>query len=259
MTGDSDKPLASESSYVLAARDYADVAHLENAGVIERVLSRSRSEATAYVTALLQSGITRYALAVPHVALTAMAIEALTDLGKEISVWRKAGTIPDDFSGRPSGYQTWVDLLREIDSDPVDVNRLKAMKAMFLAANNISATDGESILAYQLFQIAKNLNSGPLLLLKVTYSSYLAYLKGPRTGGSSNTQQWRAMMANSLGHELSALVARDERKLVEYGLIAPWTRTDELQVPLMDARMTDLGIRFCKNLENYSLSLSEDR
>jgi hypothetical protein len=194
-------------------------------------------------------------LAGPKVAFTALTIEALSDFWREISAWRKAGKIPDDFSGRPSGYQTWVELLQEIDSSPVDADRLKAMKAMFLAANITSATDGESILAYQLFQIAKNLNSGSLLLLKVVYSGYQTYSKGPRTGGSIETQQWRAMMAHSLGHNLSALVGRDERKLVEFGLIAPWIRTDELLVPLMDGRMTDLGIKFCQNLESYTLTI----
>jgi hypothetical protein len=67
------------------------------------------------------------------------------------------------------------------------------------------------------------------------------------------------MMANSIGHKLSALVGRDERKLVEYGLIAPWIRTDELLVPLMDGRMTDLGIKFCRNLESYGSTVSEGR
>ncbi len=74
-----------ESSYVLADRDYADIAHLENPTVIERVLSRSRGEAAAYVANLLESGVLRYALAGPKVAFTAMVIEALGDLCREIA------------------------------------------------------------------------------------------------------------------------------------------------------------------------------
>lgn len=66
-----------------------------------------------------------------------------------------------------------------------------------------------------------------------------------------STIQWREAMAHRLGHKLSAMIARDERTLVEYGLIAPWTHTNQLEVPLMDARMTDLGIKFCQNLEAY--------
>lgn len=241
----------SETSYVLVARDYADIAHLENPSVIERVLSRSRSEKVAYVSALITSGVSRLALAGPKVAMAAMAVEALTDFGREVSAWINSGKIPEDFSARPSGYQSWVELLQEIDSNPVDADRLRAMKAMFLAANRINATDGESILAYQLFQIAKSLSSSQLLLLRSVYQGYLEYARGPRTGGSISTLQWRELVAHRLGHKLTALIERDESRLVEHGLIAPWIRPDELQVPLMDGRMTDAGIRFCQNLETY--------
>ena len=82
----------------------------------------------AYVSRLLQSGMSVYLLAGPKVAVKAMTIEALTDLSKQVFAWHKAEKIPEDFSGRPSGYQTWVELLREIDSDPVDAERIKAMK-----------------------------------------------------------------------------------------------------------------------------------
>src|SRR5271157_2486664 len=170
-----DRPATpAEQSYVLVARDYADIAHLENPGVIERILSSSRAEKVAYVSALLTSGLSKYALAGPRVALAAMAVEALTDFGQEVSKWVKEGRIPEDFSGRPSGYQTWVELLQEIDSNPVDADRLKAMKAMFLAANQITASDGESILAYQLFQIARQLKSGQLMLLATCYKAFRA-------------------------------------------------------------------------------------
>jgi hypothetical protein len=42
-----------ESTFVIVARDYADIVHLENPGVIERILSGSRTEKLAYVSALL--------------------------------------------------------------------------------------------------------------------------------------------------------------------------------------------------------------
>src|SRR5437879_6192634 len=125
-----DKPDSpAETSYVLVARDYADIVHLENPGVIERILSRSRTEKLAYVSALLTSGLPKYALAGPKVAFAAMAVEALTDFGREVSEWTKERKIPEDFSGRPSGYQTWVELLQEIDSNPADADRLNAMSA----------------------------------------------------------------------------------------------------------------------------------
>jgi hypothetical protein len=251
MADDGKSAALTESSYVLVARDYADIAHLENPGVIERILLSSRTEKVAYVSALLTSGLSKYALAGPKVAFAAMAVEALTDFGREVSEWIRIGRLPEDFSGRLSGYQTWVELLQEIDSNPIDADRLKAMKAMFLAANDVKATDQSSVLAYQLFQIAKGLSSSQLLLLRGVRGWHLDYIRGPRTGGSMPTVQWREAMAQRLGHKLSALIIRDEHKLVEYGLIAPSGDAQEINVPLVDARMTDLGIKFCQNLETY--------
>ncbi len=66
-----------------------------------------------------------------------------------------------------------------------------------------------------------------------------------------STIQWRETMAHRLGHKLSALIIRDEHRLVDYGLIAPSGDAHGINVPLMDARMTDLGIKFCQNLETY--------
>jgi len=227
---------------VLVAREYADVAHLENPNVIERILSASRAEKVAYVSALLTSGLPRLAFAGPKVAFTAMAVEVLTDFGKEVSEWIKRGVFPEDFSGRPSGYQTWVELLQEIDTNPTDADRLKAMKAMFLAANRIDASDGQSILAYQLFAIAKKLSSGELLLLRAS-----TQIQGT---SPEPIQTWLAKVANAVGHGLTALVEVHERVLVDYHLFLP--RLDQyLTVPVINGRLTDLGRAFVRNLEQY--------
>jgi len=125
------------------------------------------------------------------------------------------------------------------------------MKAMFLAANDINSTDAESILAHQLFQIAKHLNSGELLLLRAIHRSY-------ESGGwkrdyqSGNASYWRAMIAKKVGLGLSALMERDERALVDQGLITPIVMSGNLaQIREDSARLSDLGIRFCENMKNY--------
>lgn len=59
MADDAKSAALTESSYVLVARDYADIAHLENPSVIERILSSSRTEKAAYVSALLTSGLSK--------------------------------------------------------------------------------------------------------------------------------------------------------------------------------------------------------
>lgn len=243
-----DKAPPAEASYVLVARDYSDIAHLEDPGVIERILSSSRTEKVAYVSALLTSGLSKFALAGPKVAFTAMVVEAATDFGREVSEWIKERRIPEDFSGRPSGYQTWAELLQEIDSNPIDAERLNAMKAMFLAANRVNATDGESILAYQLFQIAKALKSGQLLLLATCYKAFQA--RQFQSNGLLGATFWTSKMANNVGHGLTALLEQDEKILMETGLLNRRQSMD-MEVREHNARLTDLGIKFCQNIEAY--------
>ena len=227
-------------TYVLAARDYGDVVHLENPSVIERILSGTQQEATAYVSDLLRSGISKYIIAGPKVAMAAITVQALNDLWKQVSEWRKAGRIPEDFSGRKRGYQSWVELLREIDSNPTDSDRLDAVKAMFLAVNRPDANDGSQILAYQLFQISKRLTGGDLLVLKAAH--------GTEGAGHESAQNWLAKVANFQGHGVSALVEQHERVLVENGLLSP--RFDQ-NLRVNGARLTDLGQAFCRDLQNY--------
>jgi hypothetical protein len=252
MRDNSERPPLDES-YVLAARDYSEIAHLENPSVIERVLSTSRAEATAYVGKLLQTGAPRYILAGPKVAFTAMVIEALTDLGNEVAAWVKAGDIPKDFSGRPAGYQTWVDLLQEIDSNPIDVERLKALKAMFLAANRVKAKEGESIAAYQLFQIAKRLTSGQFLLLKAAHerATEKDFRPDPRIGA----KDWLRIMSQRLGHEIEGLVELDERVLMQNGLLTDRSMSDQSGVNDGNGRLTLMAFKFCENLRTYSVDL----
>ncbi len=136
---------------------------------------------------------------------------------------------------------------------------------MFLAANRVGASDGQSIAAYELFQVAKTLNSGELLLLKAIYETY-------RSGsfdrvGNTPLGIWAQGMAGRVGHGLKSLVLRDEPALVREGLLSPRFKAATRQVDYLGkaneeamalhqgdtGRMTDLGIRFCENLETYRI------
>ncbi len=124
------------------------------------------------------------------------------------------------------------------------------MKAMFLAANRIAATDGDSLLAYQLFQIAKRLKSGQLMLLKVCY--------GIAQAGNAPRQfldnfLWLSDVAGRLGHKLTALMDQDARVLVDCGLLSPITGIGGVNEK--NGRLTDLGVRFCQNVESYDQTM----
>lgn len=63
---------------------------------------------------------------------------------------------------------------------------------------------------------------------------------------------WQSKMANNVGHGLIALVEQDEKTLVDGGLISP--RIYNGGVMETDGRLTDLGIKFCKNIEEYKVA-----
>ena len=101
------------------------------------------------------------------------------------------------------------------------------MKAMFLAASSINATDGESIIAYQPLQIAKKLNSGELFfLLKAVFQAFNAKSFPQGALLSQNVSNWRSVMANNLRRGLSSLIRQQERALAEHNLITPIVMSD---------------------------------
>jgi hypothetical protein len=164
---------------------------------------------------------------------------------------RDKGILRNDFEDNNSGYQTWVELLTIIDNETPDEERLEALKAMFLASNKVNAPDGEKILGYQLFQIAKRLTSNELLVLKAVFGLQAS---NQLTASRLNQTEWVKRVAHALGHDLSALVRHAEKILVEAELLDPATN---YSVP--GHRLTDLGLAFCKNIETYSLELKRPK
>jgi hypothetical protein len=242
-----------DPAYIVRQRDYADIAHLQNATAMERFLEQPAQAIAGQIADWLLFGTKALILSGPKIATAAITVKALEQFGKELGNWKKNGSIPDDFAGRKPGWSSFVELFAEIDSNPTDEERLDALKAMFLAANRTNATDGERAVAYQLFQVAKRLNSGELFLLRTIYGAFLSHSAGGET--VINLQRWAEGIAGKMGHQLSALVLRDERMLVDQGLISPRLNNPPHEAVRADAtqRLTDLGIRFCQNIETYRM------
>jgi hypothetical protein len=115
------------------------------------------------------------------------------------------------------------------------------------------------MLSYQLFRIAKRLNSGELLLLRAIFD---ALMQNKYTSNSIRLSDWAQNIAKLQGHNLAALVMRDERRLVEEQLISGYR--DATVMPLnqivddTNARLTDLGAAFCKNIQTYRIETRPD-
>jgi hypothetical protein len=181
-------------------------------------------------------------------------------VGQELEDLRAKGKIREDFADEKYkyGFKSWVELLTIIDEETPDADRLEALKAMFYAVNKVNATDGERILSYQLFQIAKKLTSGEILLLKAIFETYKSRDFDPNRGNTIPLIHWAQKIASRLGYGLTALVLRDGRALVEQGLISrrlnsPDLADDQQAVLNSSARLTDLGIKFCDSIQSYQV------
>lgn len=81
----------------------------------------------------------------------------LQEVCREIKELRDKGKIPDDFAEKKYGFKSWVELLKTVDEEAPDVDKLEALKAMFYSVNKVNVQDREQVFNYQLFQIAKRL------------------------------------------------------------------------------------------------------
>jgi len=180
----------------------------------------------------------------------------LEQWSKEVKKFQEAGRIQNDFADKRYGFQTWVELMRIIDEESPDADRLEVLKAMFFAVNKVGTADGERIKAYQLWQIAKNLNSGELLLLKTVFECKDTYGDGVDTPTKNKYLYWRTSMCNVISHGSEGLIELHQKKPTELGLLTP--KTPNLMGEIIDirnARLSDLGLAFCANIETYNVEL----
>lgn len=235
----------SEESITIKARNYADIAKLSEPTVAEQFLAEPLAAIVETITGLFAEGPKKFALVGSHIIQAALKGQMLEQWARESKNLRAKGAIADDFEETKYGFQTWAELISIIDEERPDADRLEALKAMFLAVNRVNATDGERIVAYQLWMIAKRLTSGELLLLKAAYEN--------QTSTYQNHVDWGAAMARHLGHDLAQLIFQHDKKLVELGLFTEPQVTYDSTSTL--SRLTAIGTRVCTNIQNYELIL----
>jgi hypothetical protein len=258
--------LSDEESYIIKPSDPSAIFKLQDPTTIEQLLEQPFSVIAEVTAGLIASGKNFYAVAGCRLAQAALKGKVFERFAREFKELRDKGRIPDDFAEKRNGYNSWVELLTILDEETPDEERLEALKAMFFAMNKIGTLDAERILNYQLFQIAKQLSSGELLLLKAIVTSM------QRGVFSLNDQRvtlrlWAMKVAGVMGHGLGFLVLRDSNALEQQGLIntkeidqrvQPNTVSDggNYLVDATRGRLTDLGQKFLDNIASYHIEMS---
>jgi hypothetical protein len=232
---------------------FSDAILSQNADELAKFMDQPMSAIAESVTGWLAAGPKSWTVMTGHIVQAILKGKMLEQVSREIKELREKGKIPDDYADKKYGGQSWVELLKTIDEETPDQDKLDALKAMFYSVNKIGIEDGERILNYQLFQIAKRLTSGQLMLLKVVDESRKTD-EFPKQGDAQlSVKAWGERMAASLGHKLTYLVLKDEPALVEQGLLEPRNVQNTYFVFSRNARITDLGVLFCENIRKYHI------
>ncbi len=249
--------MTDDESYVVKRRDDLDLNRIilsQNADALAEFLDEPVAAIAEALTGALAAGPKAWTTGAGRIVQSALKGKLFQQVSQEIKELRDKGKIPDHFTQEKNGFQSWVELLTIIDNESPDPERLDALKAMFFAVNKVNARDAERILAYQLFQIAKKLTSGQLLYLKACYEIYRA--RSVQSGIVSQ-YEWLTKVGTILGHNVSSLLNLDDLALTDLGLLSGRTLSDRSGLTQTNARLTDLGIKFCEEIQKYHLEARE--
>jgi hypothetical protein len=245
--------MADEESYIVRYRDLAKIVREQDATALEEFLDQPLQVIAETLTGALASKSQELAPIAGRLVQGALKGKLFEQVSREIIKLRDAGKINPNFAEEKTGYQSWVELMTIIDSELPDEDKLEALKAMFYSVNKVTASDSERIVAYQLFQIAKRLDSAALMVLKACWE-----LNKGETGKQGNLAHsvWAVRVAEKLNYGLVGLVGLGEKSLVDNVLLTGRNMGNPDNVEGNNWRLTDLGIRFCQNIHEYQIEIA---
>jgi hypothetical protein len=232
-------------SLALPPRDYSDIVKLQEENVLDQFLLNPTTAALETITGAFAGGGKGLLVSAGRIAQGLVKGQIYDALADEIRRLREAGKLPDNLGETKHGLHTWAELCRIIDADPPDADRLEALKAMFYGVNKVNTTDEEQITAYQLWQIAKELKSGPILILK-------ALLRIDGNTGSVDEDTWIRQVARFSGMAEPQLVVLHLAQLRELRLA-----TDPRSGTRPRAEITNLGRLIIQNIQTYKVDLQQ--
>jgi len=230
-----------DQSYIIKKRDLADIIRNPQDGALEEMMKDPMAVMAAAVNDLILHP-TVFASTAIRIAHATLKGKMFQQFASEIKDLREKGKLPEDLSKNKNGYQTWVDLLKIIDDEAPDEDRLEALKAAFYAANKISGSDAERIVAYEVFQITKTLKSNEIMVLR----AYLSVSKDKELRQQMTYDNFNKTLAQALGHNQIQLVNSAVRSLNEKYLI-------ENHV------MTSLGRLLCETIHTYRVDTEREK
>ena len=232
---------------------------IKNFDGLANFLQKTTIELSEVITGFLASDVNDKKLAIGHIVQSIFKGDLLTQVGRELKVFRDKGLIKEDYFATHKQQSTLVEFLKFIDGeDTPDEERFKAMKSIFFYSVSKEATEKTEKDAYEMMQICKQLSSMEILILKAAYDIFTGKAK-PTMGAITNTgerRKWLNIIANELGYDFPEIVERHEKHLMELKLISE--RTGHISPgnggtiePTRFFRLTTLGYKLCEYITKY--------
>ena len=117
-------------------------------------------------------------------------------LYSEVHKYRSEGKISDEQLNSNRGKTLFIEVMRIIDEESLDVEKFEVLKAIFLKSVFKDTDEHKQMLAYQYFQVCKKLSSLDILILKASYEISI----GPDGNqNSSGIGDWELRISDALG------------------------------------------------------------
>jgi hypothetical protein len=234
MPADDDQP-----SPVMPRRRRTDVVRLPEPGTLDKFLEQASTATLEAITAAFADAGNGTLVSAGQIVHGLVKGRIFVVLADEIRRLREVGKLPDNLGDTKHGLYTWAQLMRIIDDELPDPDRLEALKAMFYALNRVEATDAERISAWQIWQVTLQLNSGALILLKMLEER-----------SQVQDQQHNPDRRTESGSILDELLRLHAGKLEECSLIFRLNTH-----PGATHILTFLGRQLCRNIRSWRVDL----
>jgi hypothetical protein len=248
-----------DESVVLKPRESYDIARLQLESEFERFLEHPLGPALEAVTGAFALGAKHFGVSAGRIAQAILKGQMYEQLAEEMRSLREAGKLPENPGATKHEIFTWAELMKFIDDECPDSERLDVLKAAFYSVNKVNQSDAEQIVSYQLWQIAKELRSGDILLMRAMYEAI------NRTPVKFHGD-WAEQMVKESGLAVPELLERHEKRLTDMLLMSPRllisgdiVNGEHSSINSQNNRLTQLGYRFCKNIETYEIDLENSR
>lgn len=180
------------------------------------------------------------------------ATNLLGSLKKEWDHWQEKGKIKEDYTKTEQHLNCLHELLDFLDNDIPDELRFSTLKKILLVAASETISNRDEVLPHQFIKICKKLNSGEIIVLLTAYK--LAKEHNFKYNQNMGARRWLDIIAQNSLLKYSALVELHEDNLITLKLIYDRINPDRSGIQMSNQlRLTDLGIDFCKYVEEYEI------